>query len=116
MPRIQILELPMVHVGDYVETPFAVIIDEATEETFQSLAFGTTTAPDGTERPLYENIKEQLGARAILAFAETIEIPANGDHPPESQAVHIHVDGDLDAVRSEIERMVHGAQHESALG
>lgn len=65
MARIQILELPSVVVGDLVETPFALIIDQA-EGAFE-----------GPGHPLLAGFKEALGARAIGVFSETIDIPAN---------------------------------------
>ncbi|MEU9245862.1 hypothetical protein [Streptomyces sp. NPDC048385] len=78
MARIQILELPTVyHENGDDETPFAIVIDQADEETYQALAFGTAIDADGTQHPLRESLKDHLGARAILTFAETVEIPAN---------------------------------------
>lgn len=65
MPRIQVLELPSVVVGDLVETPFALIIDQA------EVAF------EGPGHPLLAKFMEKIGAKAIGVFSETIDIPAN---------------------------------------
>jgi len=63
MARIQILELPSVVVGEVVETPFALIVDEA-EGAFDDVEFLSA-------------FKEACGARAIGVFAGTINLPAN---------------------------------------
>jgi hypothetical protein len=63
MARIQILELPEVYSGDVSETPFLLILDQVDDaEALQSSMQGA---------------KELSGARGILAFTETVEIPAN---------------------------------------
>ncbi|MEU6990389.1 hypothetical protein ABZ953_06960 [Streptomyces sp. NPDC046465] len=80
MARIQILELPMVHVGDATETPFILVIDQASEDVASTL-----DGPDGEDVSYATAIKrlgspslaEQIGARAVLVFADTIDIPAN---------------------------------------
>ncbi|MEV8033875.1 hypothetical protein [Streptomyces sp. NPDC086182] len=63
MARLQILELPEGASDD--RPPFVLVIDEATEETAESLnEVGISTA-------------ELIGARTVLVFSETVEIPAN---------------------------------------
>ncbi|MGW4728865.1 hypothetical protein ACWEQC_06740 [Streptomyces shenzhenensis] len=105
MARIQILELPTIYRenGDD-ETPFALVIDQADEATYQSLAFGTTVEADGTLR---ESLKDELGARAILTFEETIEIPANGVTVTDGQVVRLHVEGDFTKLRDQAEQEIH---------
>ncbi|MFE9684169.1 hypothetical protein [Streptomyces sp. NPDC006285] len=104
MPRLQILPLPEVFVGEASETPFVLVIDQADEAILQRLAFGTTIeVGDGngngtTTTPTYEYLKQQLGARAILVFADTIEIPANDVSayaPGPVDDVHLDVEGNF---------------------
>jgi hypothetical protein len=68
MARIQILELPTEHHGDDMVTPWVLVIDEA------------ETGPDGEllmQSSDWEGMREQLGARAVLIFKGTVQIPAN---------------------------------------
>jgi hypothetical protein len=63
MPRLRIVELPMVHVGEASETPFAVILDQV---------------PDGS--PLLRDLARVndavrvWGARGALVTADTIDL------------------------------------------
>ncbi|MDX3455055.1 hypothetical protein PV396_24460 [Streptomyces sp. ME02-8801-2C] len=69
MARIQILELPTVcRANGDDETPFVVVIDqlgddEASERFHQDIGDG--------------NLAEAIGARQVLAFQDTMDIPAN---------------------------------------
>lgn len=79
MARIQILELPMVHVGDAAETPFVVVIDQATEQTIAALDMVEAAPIEGVpfgavQRTRRESLAAQLGARCVLCFEETVEI------------------------------------------
>jgi hypothetical protein len=68
MARLQILQLPTEHIGDVMSTPFVLVIDEV------------DTDPDGKvmmKAADRDARSERLGARAILVFEETVEIPAN---------------------------------------
>lgn len=72
MARLQILELPTEHHGDDMITPFVLVIDEV------------ATGPDGEvlmKAGDWEATRKQLGAKAILVFEETVEIPANEVSP-----------------------------------
>jgi hypothetical protein len=111
MPRLQILELPTIYHEGEDETPFVIIIDQATEDIRQALASDTALEADGTERPLRETLRDQIGARAILAFAETIEIPAN-EIPVDSNGhtITIKVEGDFDTFRDQVEQEIRAAQ------
>lgn len=70
MARIQILELPTEHHGDDMTTPYILVIDQAPTD-------GDTY--DAFHRDLegQKDIAERIGARAILCFTETIDLPAN---------------------------------------
>ncbi|MFF9279527.1 hypothetical protein [Streptomyces griseosporeus] len=100
MARIQILELPTVYRanGDD-ETPFAVVIDQADEETFQRFAYGE-----------HDALKAALGARAVLVFADTIEIPANEVTVADGQTVQLRVEPDFTTFREKLENEVRAAQ------
>lgn len=63
MARLQILELP--EGADDERPPFVLVVDQVDGDAVEAIAnAGLTTA-------------ELIGARAVLAFEETIEIPAN---------------------------------------
>ncbi|MFG3585119.1 hypothetical protein [Streptomyces sp. NPDC047990] len=79
MARLQILELPTEHHGDDMVTPFVLVIDQATDETAESLgALGSSTA-------------ELVRARTVLVFRETVEIPANNPVAPVDDAFRVEV-------------------------
>ncbi|MEV4908728.1 hypothetical protein AB0N46_29295 [Streptomyces albidoflavus] len=72
MARLQILELPTEHHGEEMITPFVLVIDEV------------TTDSDGVPPSEFpDQLLERIGARAILVFEDTVEIPANGTLPPQ---------------------------------
>ncbi|MEU8555955.1 hypothetical protein AB0C80_18465 [Streptomyces anthocyanicus] len=106
MPRIQILPLP--EGASDERPPFALVIDQADEATVQSLAYGVSYDSDNGQRPLREALKADLGARAILCFEDTVEIPANDVSGYVTPTVNIHVDSltDVDsaALADEIRR------------
>jgi len=62
IPRIQILELPMEHNGDYSVTPFAVVIDGAAGDFSEGI------------NGVGESMKEALGARAVLVFKDRVQV------------------------------------------
>ena len=68
MTRLQILELPEGSGDD--RPPFLLVVDQAADDVAASL-----DAPDGSLR---EGLAEEIGARSILVFRESVEIPANG--------------------------------------
>lgn len=72
MARIQILELP--EGADDTRPPFVLVIDQY-QPTRYVLGAGDEQAP-----PLnpFDGMAEQVGARAVLVFEETVEIPGNG--------------------------------------
>lgn len=77
MARLQILELPTEHHGDDMTTPWVLIVDQASKPE-DWLAF--------------QGNPERLGARAILIFEETVDIPAN-DTLPSGTQWELTVDG-----------------------
>jgi hypothetical protein len=102
VPRIQILELPEGAIDD--RPPFVVIVDQADTEAFtdQLLAQG--------------NIAEQLGARAVLCFEDTVEIPANevtlatdDDGTPTSR-VRVRLEPDLTGFHEAVEQALTAAR------
>ncbi|MEV7013307.1 hypothetical protein [Streptosporangium sp. NPDC051022] len=62
--RIQILTLPSVVVGENVEEPFALIVDQC----------GPVTVPASNDAEIWQRFKQDCGARAILVTDETVEI------------------------------------------
>lgn len=74
MARIQILELPAGS-GDE-RPPFALVIDQCQPQRYM-------LDPDHVDQFVgpFDGVAEQIGARAVLVFVETIDIPANGSAP-----------------------------------
>lgn len=69
MARLQILELPEGAGGD--RAPFALVVDQYEPRRY-------ITGFDQPE-PVseFDNVAEKIGARAVLIFEETVDIPAN---------------------------------------
>ncbi|WP_326642928.1 hypothetical protein OG884_05910 [Streptosporangium sp. NBC_01755] len=71
--RIQILPLPHVVVGEVVEQPFALVVDQydapTTEEEFD----------------LWQHFKQECGARAVLVTPETVEVVDRYAEPADVQ-------------------------------
>ncbi|MER5875460.1 hypothetical protein ABT119_05965 [Streptomyces sp. NPDC001910] len=70
MARLQILELPEGS-GDE-RPPFVLVVDEYEPRRYM-------LGLDQTEQPIdeFDGIAEKIGARGVLVFAETVDIPAN---------------------------------------
>ncbi|CAL9597234.1 hypothetical protein [Streptomyces sp. enrichment culture] len=100
MPRIQILPLPEGAADE--RPPFALVIDQADETITQSLAYGVAYDSDNGQRPLREALKADLGARAILVFEDTIEIPANDVSAYIPSAVNLRIEDLADADSAEL--------------
>ncbi|MFI2354673.1 hypothetical protein ACH5AG_08300 [Streptomyces anulatus] len=84
MARLQILELPE-GTGDD-RPPFILVIDEYTPQRY-------ILGPDQPE-PIseFDGIAEKIGARAVLVFEDTIDIPANDTSAfvqPLATALHL---------------------------
>lgn len=92
--RVQILPLPSVVVGDNVEEPFALIVDQHDSDMDQQ------TADE------WQRFKDSAGARALLITPDTVEIvdrhaePAPKEAPAETTTV---IDGVLFGRRIRLE-------------
>lgn len=62
IPRIQILELPMEHQGEYTRTPFVFIID------------GLGDKQDDFDKEWGDGVKEATGASAVLLFRDRVQV------------------------------------------
>lgn len=94
MARLQILELPE-GAGDD-RPPFVLVVDQANYDSLSSLS----VALEG-----WQNIKDQIGARAVLVFEETIDIPANEvtlSDATDGNVVRIRVEPDLDGFTDKV--------------
>ena len=70
MARLQILELPEGSNDD--RPPFILVIDQYVARRYVQ-GIGQTAEPVDE----FAGVAEQIGARAVLVFEETINIPAN---------------------------------------
>ncbi|MFE4658173.1 hypothetical protein ACFRFJ_16000 [Streptomyces hydrogenans] len=102
MPRLQILELP--EGSDDDRPPFALVIDQVDMTLADALA---TAIPAGAP---FADMATRLGARTVLVFGETIEIPAN-DLPADEHSipVTIHVEADTTLFDEQIAKAAHAA-------
>lgn len=99
MARIQILELPVAHVGEASETPFILIIDQVDDETAADIA----RWPD--------NIASRTGARHVLCFSETVDIPANQARPDADgqPPLGVHIEGEFERFRGDFQEEIRKA-------
>lgn len=101
MPRIQILELPQVEEADGTyRTPFVLIIDQCEPSDYE-----ITT-------PHLDTFKRAVGATAIYATPNTIEIPANDlsayaqhEEAEELTPPAVRINGDGGAIRAYLAAM-----------
>jgi hypothetical protein len=79
MARLQILELPEGANDD--RAPFVLVVDE-----YEPCRY--VMGLDQSEQPVdeFDGVAEKTGARCVLVFAETIEIPANDIAIPTDEA------------------------------
>lgn len=100
MARLQILELPEGTNDD--RPPFVLVVDQMPKEdaAFEALRcdLGFATA-------------QQVGARAVLVFEETIDIPGN-DVPldPDGYPVKLRIEPDFETFREQVQEEVLYAQ------
>lgn len=74
MARIQILELPMVHLGEVSKTPFAIIIDQVdTETTSTSTGVEFRTFSELTQAEA-DKMAREVGAVGAILVACTLEV------------------------------------------
>jgi hypothetical protein len=102
MARLQILELPE-GTGDD-RPPFVLVVDQV------------ATGPDGElllKSSDFEGVNERIGARAVLVFEETVEIPAN-DVPVDADGnplfLKMHIEGDFEQFREQVQDEILHAQ------
>ncbi|MFJ4637596.1 hypothetical protein ACIP69_18480 [Streptomyces hygroscopicus] len=105
MARLQILELPE-GAGDD-RPPFVLVVDQVPvdEPGFEAL-----------RRDLNEgDVAARIGARAVLVFEETIDIPAN-EVPvdPDGYPLKIRIEGDFQQFHEQVREEVAKAQAEVA--
>lgn len=99
MARIQILELPEGANDD--RPPFVLVID------------GWKT----NEYVPHLNLAQQAGARGVIVFEETIDIPANEvplDENGQPLFLKVHVEGDFEKFREQVQDEICKAQVELA--
>lgn len=78
MARLQILELP--EGTDDERPPYILVVDQADEATANALSpssEGLSPYSAVMQKLTGQSAAEQIGARGILVFADTIDIPAN---------------------------------------
>jgi hypothetical protein len=102
MARLQILELPTIYCEEGPdETPYILVIDQVDDETAADIARWPT------------DIATRTGARHILCFSETVEIPVN-ETPvdPDGYPLKIRVEGDFEQFREQVQGEIRKAQAE----
>lgn len=101
MARLQILELPEGSGDD--RPPFVLVVDEApiTEPQFEALRRDLQAS----------DLAERTGARAVLCFECTIDIPAN-ETPvdPDGYPLKIRIEGEFEQFREQVQGEVYAAQ------
>ena len=104
MARLQILELPE-GTGDD-RPPFVLVVDQYEPPPYPNEP--SDTSP-------FDGIAERIGARAVLVFEDTIDIPAN-EVPvgPDGYPVRVHVEGDFERFREQVREEIAKAQAEVA--
>jgi hypothetical protein len=110
MARLQILELPTVERPDGTEeTPFVLVVDQ---HEYQRYILGADQEAPASE---WEGVAEKIGARQVLVFNETIEIPAN-EVPvdPDGYPLKIRVEPDFEQFREQVQDEIRKAQAELA--
>lgn len=103
MPRLQILELPEGANDD--RPPFVLVVDQfpTDESAFEALRRDLNGG----------DLAERIGARAVLVFEETIDIPAN-DVPVDADGnplfLKMHIEGDCEQFRAQVQDEIAKAQ------
>ncbi|MEQ6899011.1 hypothetical protein [Microbacterium sp. KR10-403] len=73
MARIQVLELPVVGVGEAWRTPFALVIDQAESAAVETID-GTQVRQVITEDFGVPGIKEASGAEFVIVTPHTLDV------------------------------------------
>lgn len=97
MARLQILELPTEHNGDDMVTPFILVIDE-----YEPMRYIHGIGDDPQPVDEFAATAELTGARAVLAFRETVHIPAS-DPAPSADDIEVG-DADFTEMASAVRR------------
>lgn len=106
MARLQILELP--EGANDERPPFVLVVDQVpTDEAgFEALRRDLNTPGDLIER---------IGARAVLVFETTVDIPANEvSIGPDGYPVRLAVEGDFEQFRDQVQDEIRKAQAQVA--
>lgn len=98
MARLQILELPE-GTGDD-RRPFVLVVDQYEPKE---------ASPEQFLR--HQNLAEQIGARAVLVFEETIDIPGN-DVPVDETGhpIKFRIEPDFETFREQVQNEIRKAQ------
>ena len=107
MARLQILELPTIERPDGTEeTPFVLVIDQVPTD---DAGFDAIRRDLGTP----EDLIGRIGARAVLVFEETIDIPGN-DVPldPDGYPVKFRIEPDFETFREQVQDEIRRVQDE----
>ncbi|WP_405536896.1 hypothetical protein [Streptomyces antimycoticus] len=119
MARLQILELPTEHHGDDMVTPWILVIDQASEDVAKTLE-GHSEVDSLHDAAIQKltgaSLAERIGARAVLVFEETIDIPANEVTIDDGQTVRLKIEGDFTAFREQAMREIAQAQADLRAG
>ncbi|MFF7329658.1 hypothetical protein [Streptomyces sp. NPDC008150] len=106
MARLQILELP--EGANDERPPFILVIDQAPTDEAGFDAIRRDLLSDGDLVP-------RIGARAVLVFEETIDIPAN-DIPVDADGkplfLKVHVEGEFEKFHEQVQDEIRKAQDE----
>jgi hypothetical protein len=110
MARLQILELP--EGADDDRPPFVLVVDQVSADE---------PAFDALRRDLgdHGDLLVRIGARAVLVFEETIDIPANEitlTEAAEGNVVRLRVEPDLTGFREQVMAEVARAQADARAG
>lgn len=106
MPRLQILELP--EGVDDDRPPFVLVIDEYTAPQPDT---SDVEAADSLTAQLENGFLEKIGARGVLIFPDTIDIPANQiPVDPDGHPLKLRIEGDFTTLRQQAEEEVMHAQ------
>lgn len=106
MARLQILELPTVERPDGTEeTPFLLVVDQY---EYQRYVLGADQEAPVSE---WDGLAEKIGARHVLVFPETVDIPAN-ETPvdPDGYPLKIRIEGDFETFYEQVQDEIRKAQ------
>lgn len=103
MARIQILELP--EGVDDDRPPFLLVIDQVDDEAAEDITCWS------------DDIATRIGARHVLCFPGTVDIPANEvplDENGQPVFLKLHVEGEFEKFREQIQQEIAKAQADIA--